>query len=176
MVLRSSFIRLKTNNKDSQPTRTRVPVNSFLSFLGKERSPVLPTSTYRRLLPTPLILVINFPACRHLQHLLRQEHRGGLQGSNSSPYSRAQDTPPLSSILPTPFQKQTGLWYLQLPPEHLWSTQRSSLSRAVGLHITHSSWEVSWHFGTEKFLGWGSLLSGLDQFSHFLDSYIFNRK
>lgn len=63
MILRSPFIRLKTNNAASQPTRTRVPVNSFLSFLGKGGSRVLRASTYRRLLlPTPpVMLVTNFP-------------------------------------------------------------------------------------------------------------------
>lgn len=115
MILRSSFIRLKTNNTDGQPTRTRVPVNSFLSFLGKERSPVLPASIYRRLLPTPFILVTNFPPCRLPAASVEAGAQRGLQGSKSSPHSRVHHTPSPPSAFPTPFQKQPGLLALPAP-------------------------------------------------------------
>lgn len=53
MILRSPFIRLKTNSTASQPTRTRAPVNSFLSSLDREGSCALHLSIYRQpLLPT----------------------------------------------------------------------------------------------------------------------------
>lgn len=141
MILRSPFIRLKTNNAASQPTRTRAPVNSFLSFLGRGGSRLLRASTYGRLpIPTPPVtLATDFPprkvpaapvevaargepaggvtpapnlaAHHHLFHKLTQLHLRKSQGF-SHPSSRC------STLRPPPRSPQSPATALHITPHH----------------------------------------------------------